>query len=204
MLTIYHLKASRSTRIIWAAEELGISYRLEAFERTPTYEAPAEFRALHPLARAPLVRDGDIVLGESGAIIDYLITRYGGGRFRPASDSADFAAYLFWLHFAEGSAMQHLMALRMMRGAGVADDANPSSRGMLRRAREDLAYADQVLATQPFLAGQEVTGADFIMESVLRFGQETLDPQLEHHPHVAAYRERIGARPAFLNALSAG
>lgn len=204
MLTIYHLKSSRSTRIIWAAEELGIAYRLETFERGPTYEAPAAFRALHPLARAPMIEDGGVMLGESGAIIDYLITRYGGGRFKPAPNSADFASYLFWLHFAEGSAMQHLMALRMMRGAGLSDDANPSWRGMMRRAREDLAYADEVLSTQPYLAGSELTGADFIMESVLRFGQEALDPELEQHPHVAAYRQRIGARPAFLKALSAG
>lgn len=204
MLTIFHLKNSRSTRIIWLAEELGLEYQLEVFEREANYAAPAAYRALHPLARAPLIRDGDMTLGESGAIIDYLITRYGGGRLMPKPESDDYGNYLYWLHFAEGSAMQHLMILRTLSMSEQSNKPGNSSEGMRRRAGEDLAFANEVLGKQPCLAGSELTGADINMAFVLRFGGDMLDPDLTNHPHVAAYLDRINERPAYRKANEAG
>lgn len=204
MLTIYHLKSSRSTRIVWLAEELGLDYKLEVFDRESDYSAPAAYKALASVARAPMIRDGDVTLGESGAIIEYLITRHGRGRLMPKPESPDYPDYLYWLHFAEGSAMQHLMVLRMLDMAGQNDVSGQTRDGMKRRAAEDLKAAEQVLAKKPWLAGEAITGADINMASALGFGKDMVDPELVDHPHVAAYLARIAERPAYQQALRAG
>src|SRR5438034_11719808 len=105
MITIYHLSRSRSERIVWLAEELGLEYRLERFEREPNGAAPGAMKTIHSLGRAPVVRDGETVLAESGAIVDYIVHRHGGGRLAVRPDAPNFARYLYWLHFAEGSLM---------------------------------------------------------------------------------------------------
>src|SRR6516164_2739900 len=117
MLTIYHLEAPRSGRIIWLAEELGLEYKLETFKRTPQRMAPPEYKALHPLGRSPVIKDGELVLAESGAIFEYILDRHGGGRLVPERSSADHAQYLYWLHFAEGTLMPHFIGLYLMGAA---------------------------------------------------------------------------------------
>lgn len=204
MLTIYHLNASRSTRVIWLAEELELTYTLEIFEREANYGAPASYKALHPLARAPLIRDGDVTLGESGAIIDYLITRYGGGKLMPKPDSADYPNYIYWLHFAEGSAMQHLLMLRMLEMNKQDEQPDSTRDGIRHRATEDLTHANNVLGSQPYFAGDALTGADINMFFALRYGRDMIDPLRKGFPHIAAYLERIEARPAYEKAMLAG
>ena len=102
MLTVYHLNESRSVRILWLLEEIGAPYQIVRFERDGTRRAPAELAAVHPLGKAPVIRDGDLVLAESGAIVEYLVERHGGGRLAPRPDTAACGRYLQWLHFAEG------------------------------------------------------------------------------------------------------
>ena len=109
MITIYHLETSRSERIVWLMEELGLEYQLEVFPREATGAAPAPLKAIHALGRAPVIRDGDTVLAESGAIIEYIVHRHGGGRLVPATTDPAYPRYLYWLHFSEGSLMSLLL-----------------------------------------------------------------------------------------------
>jgi glutathione S-transferase len=102
MLTVHHLGRSQSERIVWLCEELGLEYELKRYERAPLL-APPEYKALHPIGTAPVITDGDLVLGESGAIIEYILAKYGGGRLQRAVGHREFANYLYWLHFANGS-----------------------------------------------------------------------------------------------------
>ena len=104
MITVHHLGISQSERVVWLCEELGIPYALKRYDRDPTTRmAPAEYKALHPMGVAPVITDDDVVLAESGAILEYLMARYGGGRLSVRSDQANFPDYLFWFHFANGT-----------------------------------------------------------------------------------------------------
>jgi glutathione S-transferase len=201
MLTIYHLEASRSGRIIWLAEELGLEYKLETFKRTPQRMAPPEYKALHPLGRSPIIRDGELVLAESGAIVEYLLTRYGRGRLVPDVNSPDYAQYLFWLHFAEGTLMAHFIGVYFLDAAGVKDHA--MRHGMVANFAKDLGFAEDVLAKQPFLAGKHFTGADIVMGyglTAARHFKESLPP----YPHIEFYAAKLAERPAFKKAQSFG
>lgn len=116
MITIFHLTRSRSERIVWLMEELGLEYRLEIHPREATSAAPAALRDIHAIGKAPIIRDGDTVLAESGAIVEYLVQRHGKGRLALPPDSPDYARYVYWMHFAEGSLMSlMLMALVLSR-----------------------------------------------------------------------------------------
>ena len=108
MITVYHLTSSRSERIVWLMEELGLDYELERFQREQGGAAPEAMKGIHALGRAPVIRDGDTVLAESGAIVEYIVQRYGGGHLTVRPDAAVYARYLYWLHFAEGSLMSLL------------------------------------------------------------------------------------------------
>jgi len=201
MLTIYHLEASRSGRIIWLAEELGLEYRIEAFKRTPERQAPPEYKALHPLGRAPVIRDGDLVLAESGAIVEYLLSRYGKGRLVPAATSPDYPQYLFWLHFAEGTLMAHFIGVYLLDVAGVRDHA--MRQAMLANFAKDLGFAEAALAKQPFLAGRHFTGADIVTGYGLTAAQHFKD-SLPHFPHIEAYLAKLAERPAYKKAQEFG
>src|ERR1044072_630618 len=110
MLTVHHLGISQSERIVWLCEEPGIPYEMIRYERDPqTRLAPANYKALHPFGTAPVITDGDLVLGESGAIIDYIVAKYGAGRLSVAPTEPNFPEYLYWYHFANGSLMPAAM-----------------------------------------------------------------------------------------------
>ena len=128
MLTIHHLGISQSDRIVWLCEELAIPYELIRYDRDATTRpAPPEYRALHPFGTAPVITDGDLVLGESGAIIEYIITKYGNGRLALKANDAAFADYFFWFHFANGSVMPSAMIDLVVRmiGEGATAKADP-------------------------------------------------------------------------------
>ena len=137
MLTVHHLGISQSERIVWLCEEIDLPYRLLRYERDPvTRMAPPEYRALHPFGTAPVITDGDLVLAESGAIIEYLLARYGRGRLTVAPERPGFADYLFWFHFANGSLMPSMMVDIIAMLAGGADQA--TLRALRSRARPRL------------------------------------------------------------------
>ena len=201
MITIYHLDTSRSERIVWLMEELGLPYHLEVFERLPEVFAPEELKRIHKLGRAPVIRDGDIVLAESGAIVEYVIARHGGGRLAIAASEPDFARYLYWLHYAEGSLMSQLLRERALDQFIADADA---LRGMARvreTTRLHLALNEETLAASPYFAGQAFTAADVMMAfaftTLLKFRSLDLSP----YPALRAYVARIGERPAYRRAM---
>lgn len=200
MLTVHHLGISQSDRIVWLCEELEIPYKLVRYERDPvTRFAPAEYKALHPFGTAPVITDGDLVLGESAAIIDYIIARHGGGRLAVAADEPNFADYLFWFHFANGSLMPSAMVDMIVSLIGGGDNDMVSR----LRARYDRAYdmVEQRLGAAPYFAGDAFTAADIIMLFPLTTMRMFVPRDLSPYPNILAYLQRIGQRPAFQRAM---
>jgi len=203
MITIYHLNISRSERIIWLMEELGLDYKLVKFQREPGMEAPASLRAIHPLGKAPVIRDGDIVLIESGAIVEYIIQRYAGGKLAIPVESPDYARYLQWMHFAEGSAMTQLL-LHMFLGGFIpgVDQASPWVARTKERTTGLLQYLDSELSARPYFAGQDFTAADLMMMFPLFLAKNFLQVDLSPYPNIGSYIERIESRPAYQKAMA--
>ena len=202
MLTVHHLGISQSERIVWLCEELAIPYHLIRYERDrSTRMAPPEYRALHPFGTAPVITDGDVVLGESGAIIEYIIARYGNGRLALKADDLGFADYLFWFHFANGSLMPSSM-LDLV--AGMLGDAAPTGAFSALRERGGRAFAmiESRLGTVPYFAGEQFTAADIIMLFPLSTMREFSPRDLTPFPHIRAYLKRIAARPAYQRAMA--
>ncbi|MFC3079102.1 glutathione S-transferase family protein [Phenylobacterium terrae] len=201
MIFVHHLNDSRSQRILWLLEELGLDYEIKRYARDPaTRLAPAELKAVHPLGKSPVITDGDRTVHESGAIIDYLIRRHGAGRLQPDPASADYDAYLQWLHYAEGSAMLPLMLFMYVMRLG--EGGQPLHPRIESEIANHLGYVDQALAGREFLVGGELTGADiqmsFIAEVAGAFGK------LPSYPNLESWLKRMQARPAYRAALEKG
>jgi glutathione S-transferase len=200
MITIYHLGVSQSDRIVWLMEELGLPYGLEWFDRMENMLAPAEYLALHPVATAPTIRDGDLVLCESVAIIEYIINRYGNGRFGVAPNQPNYPDYLYWMQFGN-SLMAAISNVMIGKAAGAADDNIfiRSSKGRIDRYHN---HIEQRLGDVPYLAGAEFTAADiqtlFVLNTMPVFGGPTID----HLPNTVAYVEKISQRPAYQKAMA--
>lgn len=202
MIVVHHLGNSQSERIVWLCEELAIPYELKRYERDPvTRMAPPGYRALHPFGTAPVIEDGDLLLGESGAIIDYLIARHGGGRLALPPEHPDFADYLYWFHFANGSLMPAAMIEIVLMMAGV-DPASDRVAPLLDRSRRAFEQIEQRLGEVDFFAGAEFTAADIFMlfplTTMRRFAQRDPTP----HPNIQAYLQRIVARSAYQQAMA--
>src|SRR5687768_13366041 len=140
MLTVHHLNDSRSQRILWLLEELGLPYEVKRYQRdATTMLAPPELRAVHPLGKSPVITDGDITLAESGAIIEYLAAKYGAGKFMPAEGTPERVQCSYWLHFAEGSAMPPLLLKlifdRIESGKGMPFFVRPIARGIAQQVK---------------------------------------------------------------------
>jgi glutathione S-transferase len=204
MLTVHHLRRSQSERIVWLCEELGIDYALKCYARDPaTMLAPAEYRSLHPVGTAPVITDGDVVLAESGAIVDYIIAKYGNGRLALAPDHPDFAQYLFWFHHANGTLQLQMMRNFTLRRAGVADD-NPVRRLAAERLERNLKLVDARLGVADYLAGRELTAADIMAVFSLTTMRAFFPLDLTPYPHTLAYLARIGQREAYQRAMKKG
>jgi glutathione S-transferase len=202
MLVVHHLGISQSDRIVWLCEELGIPYELVHYQRDPiTRLAPPEYRALHPFGTAPVITDGDLVLGESGAIIEYIIAKYGDGRLAMTVERPEFAEYLFWFHFANGSVMPSSMIDLVVNMIGAS--APPGVLSALRQ-RSDRAFAmiESRLATVPYLVGSEFTAADIITLFPLSTMREFIPRDMKPYPNIQAYLQRIAARPAYQRAMA--
>jgi glutathione S-transferase len=201
MLIIHHLGKSQSERIPWLCEELGIPYALKLYARDPvTILAPAAYKALHPIGSAPVIEDGALVLAESGAVMDYIIAKYGAGRLVVPPDHADFATYLYWYHFANGTLMPGLGRLLLLRRLSLPAD-NPLLRWA--EARRDAAFTliEARLGEAEYFAGAEFTAADIIMGFPLTTMRHFTPMDYAPYPNLRAYLARIGARPAYQRAM---
>ena len=204
MLTIHHLGKSQSERILWLCEELGVPYALKRHERDPvTILAPPELRALHPMGTAPVIIEGDIVLAESGAIMDYIIAKHGGGRLALTPTHPDFAQYLYWYHFANAS-LQPVMGRNMILRRLQLPPDNPVLVSTLGRLDRALGVVEARLGTASYLAGDEFTAADIMMVFTLTTMRYFFPADLGPYPNIRAYLRRIAGRKAYQAAMHKG
>jgi glutathione S-transferase len=200
MIVVHHLGISQSDRIVWLCEELEIPYELKRYERDPvTKLAPPAYRALTPFGTAPVITDGKVVLGESAAIIEYIITLYGKGRLTITPASPHYADYLFWFHFANGSLMPSAMFDMVAQMIGGGNELIGALRERLHRA---YAHLEARLGEVPYLAGDTFTAADILTVFPLTTMRLFAPRDLKPNPNVRAYLKRIGARPAFQRAMA--
>jgi len=204
MLTVHHLRRSQSERIVWLCEELGLDYVLKCYARDPvTMLAPPEYQALHPMGTAPVITDGDLVLAESGAIVDYIIAKHGNGRLTLPPNHPGFAQYLFWFHYANGTLQLQLMRNFVLRRAAVADDL-PVRRLAAERLERNLKLVDARLGAANYLAGAELTAADIMAVFSLTTMRSFFPLDLTPYPNAVAYLQRIGEREAYRRAMKKG
>lgn len=199
MLTVHHLGQSQSERIVWLCEELELDYELKRYERrADSHLAPDEYKALHPMGIAPVITDGDLVLGESGAICDYIVTRHGQGKLVPAPDHPDFADHLFWFHWANGT----FMATAMMQLVLGFTDSVGKIPFVADRDRRGWEMVETRLGEAPFFGGQALTTADIMMGYALTTGRGFRQTSIDGFPNLKAYLQRIGERPAYQRAMA--
>ncbi len=199
MIVVHHLNDSRSQRVLWLLEELELPYEIRQYRRDATTRlAPPELKAVHPLGKSPVLEDAGLKLIESGAIVDYLIRRHGGGRLQPAQNTADFEAYNQWLHYAEGSAMLPLM-LKLYVGR-LGDAGAPLAPRISSELKNHLGYVDASLQGREWLVGDTLSGADIQMS----FVAEAARGLRADYPHMDAWLRRFQQRPAYRRALERG
>ena len=202
MITVHHLRASQSERIVWLCEELGIPYELKPYSRDPSGAAPPAYKALHPQGTAPIINDGTLVLAETGAIVDYLLARHGAGPLAVGPQASNFPDYLYWLHFGNGFFVPAAtMAIVASRMAGENKQAAQRFTG-----RQELAYrvTEERLGNVPYFAGPEFTVADIMMVFPLTTMRAATGRSLGDSPNVRSYLKRIGERPAYQRAMKMG
>ena len=202
MLTVHHLGVSQSDRIVWLCEELELPYQLVRYDRTAEGGGPDDYKALHPYGTAPVIEDGDVLLGESGAIMDYVIAKRGNGRLAVGRDDPDFADYLYWFHFANGTFMASGMMVLGLIFAGVQIDGNIGR--LTARWDSAFALADQRLGEAPYFAGDSFSAADIMMHFPLTTMRMFVPYDISRHPNILAYLQRIAERPAFQRARQKG
>jgi len=216
MIVVHHLNNSRSQRVLWLLEELGVGYEMQRYERNPdTMLAPPALRAVHPLGKAPVLTDGDVTIAESGAVIEYVCGRYGDGRLVPAAGTPERLRYTYWLHYAEGSAMPPLLlklVFDRVEGAPMPFFIRPIARAIAGRAKGSfiepqiklhLDFMETELGKSTWFAGNDFTAADVQMSFPIEAAaaRAGLDAS---RPNLMTYLARIHARPAYQRALERG
>jgi glutathione S-transferase len=204
MLTVHHLGTSQSERIVWLCEELGIDYELKRYERDPvTRLAPPEYKALHPIGTAPVITDGDCCLGESGAIVEYLIGKYGQGRLAKHPGDPEYVDYLYWFHYANGSFQALLHRTLVARRLEPSPDHRvlKDLQGRLDRVLDLL---NRRLGEVNYLAGKELTAADIMIVFSFTTMRAFTPYDLKPYPNILAYLRRIGGREAYQRAMRKG
>ncbi|MEH2303434.1 MAG: glutathione S-transferase [Nostoc sp.] len=216
MITVHHLNNSRSQRVLWLLEELGIEYEVKRYDRNPkTMLAPASLREVHPLGKSPVITDGALTLAESGAIIEYLVERYGNGRLIPAPGTPERLRYTYWLHYAEGSAMPLLLlklVFDQIEKGPIPFFVRPIARAIVDRVKnsfiqpqiaQHLDYQEAEIGKSTWFAGNEFTAADIQMSFPLEAAaaRAGLDAS---RPKLMAFLDRIHTRPAYQQALERG
>jgi glutathione S-transferase len=204
MLKIHHLGRSQSERIVWLCEELGLPYELQHHVRDPvTMLSPPSLTALHPLGAAPLMEDGELMLAESAAIVEYIIAKHGGGRLKPGPDAADYADFLYWFHFSNGNLQPAMGRLMVMSRAKLPAD-HPVLVSVQGRLARVMALLETRLGEVPYLAGPAFTAADIMSVFSLSTMRLFQPLDLAPYPNVRAYLQRIGERPAYRSAMAKG
>ncbi|TAL71971.1 MAG: glutathione S-transferase [Burkholderiaceae bacterium] len=216
MITVHHLNNSRSQRILWLLEELELPYEIKRYQRDPkTMLAPAALRQVHPLGKSPVVTDGALTLAESGAIVEYLVDRYGAGRLAPAPGTPERLRYIYWLHYAEGSAMPPLLlklVFDTIEKSPMPFFARPIAKAISGKAKGSfigpqiklhLDYLEGELGKNAWFAGSQFSGADIQMSFPLEAAaaRAGLDAS---RPRLMDFLARIHARPAYQRALEKG
>jgi len=215
MLIVHHLENSRSQRVLWLLEELGVPYEIKRYARDKkTMLAPPELRAVHPLGKSPVITDEGKTIAESGAIVEYLVERYGRGKLVPAAGSPERLRYTYWLHYAEGSAMPPMLlklVFERMKSGPVPFFVRPIVRGIANKVLDmfvdpqlklHVGYMESELGKSPWFAGDEMTGADIQMSFPLEAAAtRAADAPM---PNITAFLEKIHARPAYQRALERG
>ncbi len=223
MITLHHLDNSRSQRILWMLEELGLKYEVQYHKRNlKTKLAPPSLRAVHPLGKAPVLVDGDLTLVESGAILEYLVEKYGAGKFKPAAGTSEYLRYVFWMHFAEGTAMTPLLLSLILKKIldppiplplpakllmapivkGISGQVSKLLITPNLKAHQD--YMEAELNKSMWFAGNEFTAADVQMSFVVEASAARGDVNSATRPKMMAFLERIQARPEYKKALDIG
>jgi len=215
MLTVHHLNNSRSQRVLWLLEELGVPYEIKLYQRdAKTMLAPPELRAIHPLGKSPVVTEGDLTLAETGAIVEWIVEQHGQGRLAPAPGSAEHVRWSYWLHYAEGSAMPPLL-LKLVFGrlpAGAPALLRPVVNMIAARAQASFIdpnlkahfdYWEAELGKSEWFAGPEFSAADVMMSFPVEAAADR-GGGLAGRPRLAAFLEKIHARPAYQLALERG
>lgn len=204
MLKIHHLGHSQSERIVWLCEELGLPYALQHYARDAvTSLSPPELRALHPLGAAPVIEDGNVLLAESAAIVEYIIVKHGGGRLKPGPEHPDYATFLYWFHFSNGN-LQPVIGRLMLMSRAKLEPRHPvlaSAQGRLDRV---LGLLETRLGEASHLAGSEFTAADIMSVFSLTTMRLFQPIDLVSYPNIRAYLQRIGERPAYRRAMAKG
>lgn len=207
MITLHHLDQSRSLRIIWALEELGLEYQIKHYKRLPTLAAPPELKAVHPLGKSPVLTDGDLTIAESAVILDYLQTTYDSkNQFKPQNPQ-DLMQYNYWMHYAEGSLMPYLVMTLVMTNMPkhvpflirpIAKKISEGVRGgfINPRLKEHSAFLEDFFSQHDYAAG-EFSFADIQMSFPVMAMQQRTQNKM---PQIAAYAERIQQRPAYQRA----
>jgi glutathione S-transferase len=217
MITVHHLNNSRSQRVLWLLEELGLPYEIQRYQRdAKTMLAPPELRAVHPLGKSPVITDGGVTLAESGAIVEYLVDRYGEGRFVPPAASPDRLRYSYWIHYAEGSAMPPLL-LKLIFTQIPRAPMPALMRPLVRRIaagvqksfvdpqlKLHLDYLEAELGKAPWFAGPDFTAADIQMSFPLEAAASRAGVTAATRANLWSFLERIHARPAYQRALAKG
>ncbi len=216
MIIVHHLNNSRSQRVLWLLEELGVPYEIKPYQRdAKTMLAPPELREVHPLGKSPVITDGDLTIAESGAIVEYLIDRYGKGSLKPEAGTPERLRYTYWLHYAEGSAMPPLLMKLVfdeverapmpffIRPIAKAISGNVKKAFINPQIKQHLDFMEAELGKSTWFAGKEFTGADIQMSFPLEAAASRAGLK-ESRPHLMAYLKRIHARPAYKRALKKG
>ena len=203
MIEVHHLNNSRSQRILWLLDELELAYEIIGYQRDPvTRLAPATLKAIHPLGKSPVIRDQGLVVAESGAIVEYLVGKYGNGRLAPLRDfaAADYVAYLHWLHFAEGSAMVPLL-LKLYVGR-LGEAGAPLAPRIESELRNHFGYMSGALGDRDFFVANTFSAADIQLSFVLDAGASR--GPLQDYPNLVRLHQRLQSRPAYQRALERG
>jgi glutathione S-transferase len=214
MLTVHHLNNSRSQRVLWLLEELGVAYEIKYYQRGADLRAPAELRAIHPLGKSPVVTDNGNAIAESGAIVEYVVGTYGNGRLIPPAGTPERLRYTYWLHYAEGSAMSPLLqkllfTLLPQRAPFLMRPVVGAVAGQVLRTVVNPALAQHMnfwegeLGKSAWFAGNDFTAADIQMSFPLEAAATRAGLEIGH-PRAMAFLERIHGRPAYQRALERG
>ena len=219
MIIVHHLEDSRSQRVLWLLEELGVDYEVKRYERDKeTSLAPAALKAVHPLGKSPVIEEDGEIVAETGAIVEYLVDRHGP-EFRPASGTPAYRDYVYWLHFAEGSLMPQLLLLLFftrMKEAKMPFFAKPIASGMANKVigdyvapnvKNQMTFIGNHLAGRDWFAGDALSGADVMMSFPLEAAAKRVSEAVGGGPWTApvdGYLKRVQARPAYQRALERG